>query len=140
MATIPTNTYGLQLILDGYAANPEYCGDVERLYSLLMKLPETIGMRRVGFPHIIHITEEGIKGLSGFVFIMESHISIHTYEERGFVTIDVYSCKTFDETAVIKELKQTFGVTEVETNVLIRGSKFNHMPTDRLARNEQLVG
>jgi S-adenosylmethionine decarboxylase len=128
MQTIENNAYGLQLTLDGYAAKQELCSDVAHLYNLLMELPGHIGMRRVGFPHIIQITEPGIKGLSGFVFIMESHISIHTYEERGFVTADVYSCKNFDETKTQNYLIEAFGIQAFESNTAIRGKRFQNLP------------
>jgi S-adenosylmethionine decarboxylase len=120
--------YGLQLTLDGYAASEKLCGDVAHLYKVLMELPSHIGMRRVGFPHIIKIDEEGIKGLSGFVFIMESHISVHTYEERGFVTVDVYSCKTFDEDRTKDYLMGAFGIQAFESNLIIRGKRFHQLP------------
>lgn len=129
-----TNAYGLQLTLDGYAADPVLCGDVANLYNLLMKLPEHIGMRRVGFPHIIKIDEPGIKGLSGFVFIMESHISIHTYEERGFVTADVYSCKTFDEEKTRSYLTKAFAIQAFESSLAIRGKQFQNLPTHQSSR------
>lgn len=128
MESINTNAYGLQLMLDGYAADQKLCGDVAHLYNLLMEFPAHIGMRRVGFPHIIHITEPGIKGLSGFVFIMESHISIHTYEERGFVTADVYSCKSFNEQKTADYLIKAFNIQAFESNVTIRGRQFQNMP------------
>lgn len=127
-----TNAYGLQLTLDGYAASQELCGDVTNLYNVLMELPSHIGMRRVGFPHIIKIDEPGIKGLSGFVFIMESHISIHTYEERGFVTADVYSCKSFDEKKTSEFLTEAFAIQAFESNVAVRGRQFQSLPMQPL--------
>jgi S-adenosylmethionine decarboxylase len=133
------NPYGLQLTLDGYAANQELCGDVSHLYDLLMSFPAHIGMRRVGFPHIIKITEEGIKGLSGFVFIMESHISIHTYEERGFVTADVYSCKSFDEQKTIEYLTSAFGIKVFDSNISIRGKQFQSVPTNTLPQKTSIL-
>ena len=129
MTAIQKNAYGLQLVFDGYAANEKLCSDVTNLYALLMEFPKHIDMRRVGFPHIIQITEDGIKGLSGFVFIMESHISIHTYEERGFVTADVYSCKSFDEKAAIDFLVSAFDIQTFESNVHIRGQQFQNLHT-----------
>lgn len=129
MSPQETTAYGLQLTLDGYAADQKLCGDVTNLYNVLMQLPSHIGMRRVGFPHIIKIDEPGIKGLSGFVFIMESHISIHTYEERGFVTADVYSCKTFDEKKTSDFLTQAFNIQVFESNTAIRGKQFQNLPT-----------
>ena len=32
-------------------------------------------------------------GYSGFVMIVESHISIHTFPKKKFVSIDAYTCK-----------------------------------------------
>jgi S-adenosylmethionine decarboxylase len=128
MSKQQSQAYGLQLTLDGYAASEELCGDVAHLYKVLMDLPAHIGMRRVGFPHIIKIDEVGIKGLSGFVFIMESHISVHTYEERGFVTVDVYSCKSFDEERTKEYLMRAFGIQAFESNLLIRGKRFHQLP------------
>ena len=40
--------------------------------------------------HFHHFTPNG--GVSGVVVLAESHISIHTWPERGSVTIDVYVC------------------------------------------------
>ena len=125
--TQKTAAYGLQLVLDGYGADRDLCEDVQHVYELLMKLPEHLGMRRVGFPHIIQIDEEGIRGRSGFTFIMESHISIHTYSERGFVTADVYSCKPFDAQLVRDLLTKAFKIQSYESNTMVRGMQFHFM-------------
>src|SRR5579859_7925354 len=31
-------------------------------------------------------------GVSGFVFLAESHISIHTWPEHGYAAIDIFTC------------------------------------------------
>jgi S-adenosylmethionine decarboxylase len=63
-------------------------------------------------------------GLSGFVLIAESHISIHTFPEKNFVTVDIFSCKAFDTEFASEYLQSTFGMTKVECNVLDRGTEF----------------
>jgi S-adenosylmethionine decarboxylase len=35
-------------------------------------------------------------GVSGFVIIAESHISIHTFPDRNTAFVDIFSCKQFD--------------------------------------------
>ncbi|MCS7181198.1 MAG: adenosylmethionine decarboxylase, partial [bacterium] len=50
------------------------------------------------------------QGVSGFALISESHISIHTWPEKKYAGIDIYTCgnKTFPEKAadfIIKKLK-----------------------------------
>src|ERR1041384_117208 len=65
-------------------------------------------------------------GLSGFVLIAESHISIHTFPEKQYLNIDVFSCKEFDAQTAIDHMKQSFGITEVATRVLERGLEYPH--------------
>ena len=115
-------------MIDGYGAPSHRLNDVSLLYRVLMDLPKKIGMRRIGFPHIVEITESPITGLSGFTFIMESHISVHTYSERGFFTADIYSCKTFDPKEVTRRLEQAFELKTIETKLVVRGSKFHLSP------------
>lgn len=122
------NPYGLLLAFDGYDADPASTGSEQILEEVLRTLPTKIGMRVLGTPHIVRITEAGIAGLSGFTFIMESHISIHTYEERGFVTADIYSCKQFDTKIVIECLTNAFAIASYETQQLTRGIRFNTPP------------
>jgi S-adenosylmethionine decarboxylase len=63
-------------------------------------------------------------GVSGFVLIAESHISIHTFPDRGYLSLDIFSCKNFDFQQAITYVSELFGVTRHETNVLDRGLEF----------------
>lgn len=128
------HSYGLLLAFDGYNASPEACADTTLLIQVLNELPARIGMRPLGEPHVVSVEEPGIAGLSGFRFIMESHISIHTYEERGFVTADIYSCKAFDAELAARFLCEAFSVPSYEHSVITRGARFHllpHLPSPR---------
>lgn len=124
MKTLPKHAYGLLLTFDGYGADKKRCTDTGRLYTFLSNLPATFGMRPLGFPHIVTVDEPGIRGISAFTFIIESHISIHTYSERGFVTVDVYSCKAFDTDHATAILQSYFSTDSHTTKVLVRGTQF----------------
>lgn len=124
MNTIAPSAYGLLLTIDGYGADAHACADQAKLRDILATFPGHLGMRAIGQPQVVHVDEPGIRGLSGFTFIMESHISIHTYEERGFVTADVYSCKPFDTERAASFLANAFGLADVDRTVLIRGHQF----------------
>lgn len=117
-------SYGLHLILDGYGADSKRLTDVGLLYKTLNRLPEQIGMTKVGFPHIIQFSKKPIAGISGFIFIVESHISVHTYSEQKFISVDVYSCKQFEPNTAIQYLKKVYGIKKIETQVLMRGKSF----------------
>jgi S-adenosylmethionine decarboxylase len=60
-------------------------------------------------------------GVSGFVIIAESHISIHTFPRRDYVNIDVFSCKPFDNERALRDVKDLFSLEEVRTWLLDRG-------------------
>ena len=64
-------------------------------------------------------------GLSGFVLIAESHISIHRFPRRGFVTADVYSCQDdLDGVRLEHAFTKALGATSCETFEVIRGRHY----------------
>lgn len=63
-------------------------------------------------------------GYSGFVIIQESHMSVHTFPARRFVSIDVYSCKKFSPRPVVAFFRRVFGIRKVETNLVVRGKEY----------------
>ena len=51
--------------------------------------------------------------------IQRKYISVHTFTKRGFVSIDVYSCKEFDKDAAKNILLEVFKPKNVEEHYLI---------------------
>jgi len=104
----------MHLLMDGYSNNKELLQDEEHLKDLLREYPGRIGMTRISEPYVIRYTdcvpEEW--GISGFVFLAESHIAIHTFVERNFVNVDVFSCKDFDTELAAEDLRQRFQFAE----------------------------
>jgi S-adenosylmethionine decarboxylase len=65
--------------------------------------------------HLHHFGEN--EGVSGVAVLAESHISIHTWPERGFAAIDIFMCGACDPTRALPILKaafqpETFNVSE----------------------------
>ena len=118
--------FGPHLMLDGYGCAKAKIEDLNLIYRILDELPARIGMTKIMPPYVFKYS--GVKpedwGLSGFVLIAESHISIHTFPEKNFVSVDIFSCKTFDAAFASGYLKTAFGIAKVETNVLDRGTEF----------------
>ena len=46
--------------------------------------------------------------MSGFVLIAESHITIHTFPERGYVNVDIFSCRAFDASTPVDVIRRKF--------------------------------
>lgn len=109
----------MHLIIDGYCNNQTLLQDESFLHNWLENYPAKINMTRISPPYILRYMGEDW-GISGFVFIAESHISIHTFVERNYVNIDVFSCKDFDTEKAIKDFQVGFQLTKSRTCLLDR--------------------
>ena len=113
----------MHLIIDGLGCDPAQISDPEHVRRFLDAYPEAIGMTKV-LPPSVH-TYKGPKpedwGISGFVIIAESHISVHTFPDRGYINVDVFSCKEFDSTLAMAEVRERFTMRDVRSWVLDRG-------------------
>jgi S-adenosylmethionine decarboxylase len=126
----------MHLIIDGNASDPSILKDEKFIRNLLDTYPGKIGMTKISPPYITHYMQGKPDdwGVSGFVFIAESHISIHTFEVQGTVNIDIFSCKDFDANRVIKDLRQTLHLTHFRTQLLDRDLKPIKLPEELASR------
>jgi S-adenosylmethionine decarboxylase len=115
----------MHLIIDGYGDNPKILQDEQFLYQLLDSYPAQIGMTKIFSPVVFRYIGSRPEdwGISGFVFIAESHISIHTFAERRYINIDVFSCKDFNAEQVTKDLKDKFQLTKLSSRLINRDWK-----------------
>ncbi len=112
----------MHLIIDGYGSDSTLLQDEQFIYQLLDTYPELIGMTKISAPFVTRYIGPNPKdwGISGFVFIAESHISIHTFVERCLVNIDVFSCKSFDAEQAVKYFKDKLHLTRLATCLIKR--------------------
>lgn len=102
MDNVKNTKFGSHLIFDAYGCDYYALNDRELCENILNDLVKLGKMKKLNEPFIVEANENetlGGKdpgGYSGFVIIQESHVSIHTFAKRGYVTIDVYSCREFD--------------------------------------------
>ena len=131
----------MHLIIDGYGSNSDILQSEEFIYQLLDQYPAEIGMTKISPPYVLRYVggkpEEW--GISGFVMIAESHISVHTFVERRYVNVDVFSCKSFDADQAIRDLTEMLQLTEVKTHLLERDmvSPCHSDETDKVALKRQ---
>lgn len=116
----------MHLIIDGYGGDPQAMQNEELIYHLLDHYPAEMGMTKISQPNVIRYIGSKPEdwGVSGFVLIAESHIAIHTFVERCYVNIDVFSCKEFDAAGIIQDLKEKFRLSRVKTHLLKRGLEY----------------
>ena len=113
----------MHLIIDGFGGDAGMMWDAERLRNFLYEYPENLGMTRITEPEVLeyHGAKPNDSGISGFVIIAESHISVHTFPHRDYVNIDLFSCKSFDHEQAVADARSLFDLDRVKTWLLDRG-------------------
>lgn len=125
--------FGPHLTLDMYNCNKEKLQNYNLVYKLLDELPAMINMHKFSDPMLTIIPkmensfDQG--GLTGFVILVESHISIHTFPADLYVSIDIFSCNSFDGKKAVDYIKRLFEAEKIEFNMKRRGKEYvKHYP------------
>jgi S-adenosylmethionine decarboxylase len=120
--------FGVHLTLDGYGGSRQLLANADHIRACLGELPELLGMHKLIEPMVLEVGQLSDKdpgGLSGYVLIAESHISIHTFPLRGFVSADVYTCQNSLEAERIRQyFADAFALEDIETNLIRRGTRY----------------
>ncbi|NTW13594.1 MAG: S-adenosylmethionine decarboxylase proenzyme [Candidatus Moranbacteria bacterium] len=120
--------FGEHLMLDGYGGDSKKLSDRELVLSILNDLPGRLGMTKLSDPEVYFAPGNNGKdpgGWSGFVVIAESHISIHTFPARGFLSVDAYTCRNgMDCGFITAYFKERFGLGDVEEHFVKRGKRY----------------
>ncbi|QQZ10639.1 adenosylmethionine decarboxylase [Heyndrickxia vini] len=61
------------------------------------------------------------QGVSGVVIISESHLTIHSFPEHGYASIDVYTCGNLDPNIAANYIADSLNAQKRETMELPRG-------------------
>ena len=93
---------GLHLLAEFWDA--ERLNDVSVIEAALVRAAEAAEATVLR----VHAHKFSPNGVTGVAILAESHISIHTWPERGFAAIDIFMCGKCDPYASIEPLKQDF--------------------------------
>lgn len=69
--------------------------------------------------HLHHFSEGG--GVSGVAVLAESHITVHTWPERGFAAFDIFMCGKCEPEKALPVLREFFQPTEMTVGQHRRG-------------------
>jgi S-adenosylmethionine decarboxylase len=118
----------MHVTIDGYGGDRAKLASEDLVRDLLTRYPAEIGMTAISEPYVRRYVGEKPEdwGVSGFVLIAESHITIHTFVEHGQVWVDIFSCKEFDATRAVLDIKHAFGLRDITTRLLERGLEYPH--------------
>ena len=123
--------FGEHVTIDGYGGNEAKLNDRELVLRALNELPGLLGMKKLSEPEVYFAkgneNPDGKDpgGWSGFVVIEESHISIHNFPKRGFLTADVYTCQNgLDRETIRNYFQSQFELKDIEENFILRGTRY----------------
>ncbi len=126
MGNKPEFGFGVHLMVDGYGCDRERLEDINLIYDFLDEYPTQMDMTKIMPPYVFRysgaVPEDW--GISGFVLIAESHISIHTFPDKQYLSLDMFSCKPFDTQKALEKVKKHFGIQTCEMKVVDRGQEF----------------
>jgi S-adenosylmethionine decarboxylase proenzyme len=115
-----TQSLGNHVTLDFYGCEADNLDNPEFVRDSLLKAINLAGCTYV---------EDSFKefepiGVSGFVIIAESHLSIHTWPEHKFAALDVFTCGHIDQLYNIeKHLTEIFSPNMVDKTFIKRGTR-----------------
>lgn len=119
--------FGRSLHYDAYGVAVSICNDVGFCYCLLDDLTKYLGMSQQAPPYVFLSPADKYPdkaGITGFVPLIESGISIHTLTLKGFVSIDAYTCGELDVESTVHWLSDRLEPKSVEFQVLVRGLEY----------------
>lgn len=112
------DTVGHHYIVEGSGCNPDVISRVEQVEQALVSAAEVADVQiwAISFHRFRPM------GVSGVVVISESHLSVHTWPELGYVALDIFTCgdRAKPEAAVQHALK-AFGATNMHITEVTRG-------------------
>ncbi len=89
-ALFQTNDKGLHVLGDFYetTSGDDFMTESEKLRKFCIEKVNEVGLTVVG--DTFYQFPEG--GVTGVVILAESHIAIHTWPEKNYLTLDIYVC------------------------------------------------
>ncbi|WP_066194696.1 MULTISPECIES: adenosylmethionine decarboxylase [Gracilibacillus] len=114
------DTLGRHVIAELWECNPERLNDIEKLERILVNAALLAGaeVREVAFHQFAPA------GVSGVVIISESHLTIHSFPEHAYASIDVYTCgETINPHDIVTKLVDKLEAKNVSKQELKRGRR-----------------
>ncbi len=132
----------LHVMIDVYDCDADLLASEPFLHSVLNDYPDVIGMEKVSSVVLrdIKTSEPLDDGMSGFVIIATSHVSLHAWPPYGMVNLDIFSCEPFEVETVVNFAKERFQTENVEIHAVERATRSPRLTyMERRAMYEDIV-
>ncbi|QDX95224.1 adenosylmethionine decarboxylase [Brevibacillus laterosporus] len=112
------STFGRHVAIDTWGVQFDLLNDADFLKKQMVEAAEACGATVLS----VQSKQFAPQGATVLVLLSESHLSIHTYPERGFAALDCYTCgETVDPQVAIDYMVSVLKPEKVFAKKLIRG-------------------
>src|SRR5579863_1507183 len=131
----------VHLMLELYGCDRQLLENESLVRRALDEYPAHVEMEKVSPVHLYQIETSNPldAGLSGFVVIAQSHISMHAWPEYGEVDIDICSCKEFSQEEATAFAREIFQSDDVESHFIVRATRSLRPETPDPVRYEEAM-
>lgn len=115
MKNLAPNITRLRLMVEGFYSIEV---DKEVIKNYFNKITSELELKMYGDPIIFSPGGEGKEenqGYDAFVPLIDSGISLYIWSNAKFLSVIIYTCKTFDTEKALAVTKDFFGVVEAES-------------------------
>jgi len=105
------------LLCDLWFAKDDLLKYVEPLRSILVEAAKAGG----AIVYHIHFHQFSPWGVTGFLLLKESHISLHTWVEERYAALDIFPCGAMDSNTIVQHLVERLGPRRVNLLQAERG-------------------
>lgn len=110
---------GSEWLVDAHGCRPEALRSLTLLQGLFGRILADLGLHAVGDP--VWRVFPGAAGVSGMQLLSESHLTCHTFPERGLATFNLYSCRARQPWPWDEHLSAVLGAKKTVVTTIDRG-------------------
>ena len=112
---------GIEWIVEAYGCAPDRLTDLAALQSLFARIVSDVDLHPCQPPQWHQFPDSG--GITGVCVLSESHLTCHTFPERGFAGFNLYCCRPRPDWPWSERLADALGATSVRVTMHPRGER-----------------
>ncbi|MEM0271297.1 MAG: adenosylmethionine decarboxylase [Thermoprotei archaeon] len=126
--------FGRHVLMELYGCSYKTLSDLDFVKKILIDLATRLGSRILS-EYFVRLNP----GISGILIIGESHISIHTWPEKNYASLDIYTCNTnSDLKQAILFIEEMFSPTQRSVLLVERGLPKGFRVSEIISNNPQV--
>jgi S-adenosylmethionine decarboxylase len=109
---------GCEWVVDAFGCAPGALRDRSALEAIFARAVRELGLKPLQ-PAAFHTFPEP-GGITGMLMLTESHLTCHSFPERGYCAFNLYCCRERPDWPWLERLAEALGATRVNVRRLAR--------------------